>query len=132
MASYNPILDETGKPFKVVKFATDVTPQKLKNADLEGQIIAIGKSQAVIEFNMDGTIIRANDNFLRTFGYALGEVQGKHHRMFVEPVEREERRLPSILGRRSIAASTRPANSSGSAKAARMSGSRLRTTRSSI
>jgi methyl-accepting chemotaxis protein len=89
LANYNPILDEAGKPFKVVKFATDVTPQKLKNADLEGQITAIGKSQAVIEFNMDGTIIRANDNFLGTLGYALGEVQGKHHSMFVEPAERE-------------------------------------------
>jgi methyl-accepting chemotaxis protein len=91
LASYNPILDETGKPFKVVKFATDVTQQKLKNADLEGQITAIGKSQAVIEFNMDGTIIRANDNFLKTLGYSLSEVQGKHHRMFVEPAERDGR-----------------------------------------
>jgi methyl-accepting chemotaxis protein len=89
LATYNPILDEKGKPFKVVKFATDVTQQKQKNADLEGQIVAIGKSQAVIEFNMDGTIIRANDNFLNTLGYALGEVQGKHHRMFVEPAERD-------------------------------------------
>jgi len=89
LATYNPILDEKGKPFKVVKFATDVTRQKMKNADLEGQIMAIGKSQAVIEFNMDGTIIRANDNFLKTLGYSLSEVQGKHHRMFVEPAERE-------------------------------------------
>jgi methyl-accepting chemotaxis protein len=91
LASYNPILDETGKPFKVVKFATDVTQQKLKNADLEGQITAIGKSQAVIEFNMDGTIVRANDNFLKTLGYSLSEVQGKHHRMFVELAERDSR-----------------------------------------
>ena len=89
MATYNPILDEAGKPFKVVKFATDVTQQKLKNADLEGQIVAIGKSQAVIEFNMDGTIIHANENFLKTLGYPLSEVQGKHHRMFVEPAERD-------------------------------------------
>jgi methyl-accepting chemotaxis protein len=89
LATYNPILDETGKPFKVVKFATDITRQKLKNADLEGQITAIGKSQAVIEFNMDGTIVKANDNFLNTLGYAGGEVLGKHHRMFVEPAECE-------------------------------------------
>jgi methyl-accepting chemotaxis protein len=61
----------------------------LKNADLEGQIVAIGKSQAVIEFNMDGTINRANDNFLKTLGYELAEVQGKHHRMFVEQIERD-------------------------------------------
>ena len=83
-ASYNPILDLNGKPFKVVKYATEVTEQKLRNADFEGQIAAVGKAQAVIEFNLDGTIITANDNFLDTLGYTLGEVQGQHHRMFVE------------------------------------------------
>ncbi len=56
-ASYNPLLGRGGKPFKVVKFATDITDQKLKNADYEGQIMAIHKSQAVIEFNLDGTVI---------------------------------------------------------------------------
>jgi methyl-accepting chemotaxis protein len=89
LASYNPVLDEKGKPFKVVKFATDVTDQKLKNADLAGQLAAIGKSQAVIEFKLDGTIIEANDNFLRTLGYALSEIKGRHHSMFVEPSERD-------------------------------------------
>jgi methyl-accepting chemotaxis protein len=89
LASYNPILDEKGKPFGVVKFATDVSAEKLKTADLSGQIDAIGKSQAVIEFNLDGTIIRANDNFLGALGYSLAEIKGQHHRMFVEPVERE-------------------------------------------
>ena len=89
LASYNPMLDETGKPFGVVKFATEITDQKLKNADLSGQIDAIGKSQAVIEFNMDGTIIAANENFLGAMGYTLGEIRGKHHSLFVEPSERE-------------------------------------------
>lgn len=89
LASYNPVLDEKGKPIKVVKFATDVTEQKLKVADLAGQIAAIGKSQAVIEFNMDGTIIDANENFLNTLGYTLGEIQGRHHSIFVEPGERD-------------------------------------------
>ena len=89
LASYNPVLDEKGKPFKVVKFATDVTAQKLRNADLSGQIDAIGKSQAVIEFNLDGTIIQANDNFLRALGYSLGEIKGRHHSMFVEQTDRE-------------------------------------------
>jgi len=88
LATYNPILDEAGKPFKVVKFATDVTEQKLKAADNDGQIAAIRKSLAVIEFNMDGTIRTANQNFLDAMGYTLGEVQGKHHSMFVEPAER--------------------------------------------
>ena len=88
LATYNPILDEAGKPFKVVKFATDVTEQKLKAADSDGQIAAIGKSQAVIEFNMDGTIRSANPNFLNAMGYVLSEIQGRHHSMFVEPAER--------------------------------------------
>jgi methyl-accepting chemotaxis protein len=88
-ASYNPIFDEKGRPSKVVKFATDVTAQKLKNADLAGQIAAIDKAQAVIEFNMDGTIINANANFLGALGYSLPEIKGKHHSMFVDPSERD-------------------------------------------
>ncbi|MGA2292735.1 methyl-accepting chemotaxis protein [Bradyrhizobium sp.] len=89
LATYNPILDERGKPFRIVKFATDVTEQKLKTADFEGQLAAIGKSQAVIEFTMDGTILTANDNFLKALGYSLGEIKGKHHRIFVDPAERD-------------------------------------------
>jgi methyl-accepting chemotaxis protein len=89
LASYNPILDEKGKPFKVVKFATDVSEQKLRTADLAGQIAAIGKSQAVIEFNMDGSIITANENFLNAVGYSLGEIKGKQHSMFVDPSDRD-------------------------------------------
>jgi len=89
LASYNPVLDETGKPLKVVKFATDVTEQKMRMADDAGQITAIGKSQAVIEFNMDGTVRTANDNFLRALGFSLAEIQGKHHSMFVDPDERD-------------------------------------------
>lgn len=88
IASYNPILDETGKPFKVVKFASAVTDQKLAAADAKGQIDAIRKSQAVIEFRMDGTISSANQNFLDVMGYTLGEIEGKHHSMFVEASER--------------------------------------------
>ena len=87
-ARYNPLLDEAGKPYKVVKFASDITEQKLKAADNDGQIAAIRKSQAVIEFNIDGTIRTANQNFLDAMGYTLGEVQGRHHSMFVEPAER--------------------------------------------
>ena len=89
LASYNPVMDDTGKPIGVVKFATDVTAEKLRNADLAGQIAAVGKAQAVIEFNMDGTIITANENFLHTLGYTLADIRGKHHSMFVETSERE-------------------------------------------
>lgn len=86
-ASYNPILDGSGKAVKVMKYATDITTQKMQAADSSGQIEAINKSQAVIHFDMDGTILDANTNFLRTVGYELHEVQGQHHAMFVEPTE---------------------------------------------
>ncbi len=83
-ASYNPILDPEGKPYKVVKFATEITEQKLRNADFQGKVDAISKSQGVIEFNLDGTVIAANDNFLKVMGYTLKEAVGVHHRNFVE------------------------------------------------
>jgi methyl-accepting chemotaxis protein len=83
-ASYNPIRNRSGNPFKVVKYATDITAQKLKAADAAGQLAAISKSQAVIEFQLDGTIVTANDNFLTTLGYTLSEVKGQHHGLFVE------------------------------------------------
>jgi len=89
LASYNPILDDTGKAFRIVKFAADVTEQKLKTADFAGQIEAIGKSQAVIEFGMDGVILGANENFLKALGYSLSEIKGQHHSMFVSPSERD-------------------------------------------
>lgn len=84
-ASYNPILDADGKPYKVIKFATDITASKRRNADYEGKIDAISKAQAVIEFRLDGTILDANDNFLKSVGYTLDEIKGQHHRMFCLP-----------------------------------------------
>jgi len=87
-ATYSPIADENGRLCKVVTFATDVTKQKLRMADLEGQMAAIDKSQAVVEFGMDGTVTTANNNFLKTLGYSVKEIQGKHHGMFVEASER--------------------------------------------
>ena len=101
-ASYNPIIGRDGKPFKVVKFATDVTGQTSKFADLSGQVDAIQKSQAVIEFGMDGTILNANENFLSTVGYRLDEIKGRHHSMFVDPAEAagpEYRGFWAALGR---------------------------------
>jgi len=83
LATYTPVFDKTGKVTKVIKLATDITEQKMKAIDFLGQLDAIGRSNAVIEFDMDGTILHANDNFLRTLGYSLNEVTGKHHRMFV-------------------------------------------------
>ena len=73
----------------MVKFATDISAQKLTNANFAGQIEAIGKSQAVIEFDMEGKILAANENFLRTVGYALSDNVGRHHSMFVTAVTGE-------------------------------------------
>ena len=88
-ASYNPILDLKGKPMKVVEYATDITEQKLANANFEGQIAAINRAQAVIEFGLDGKVLTANDNLLKTLGYTLDEIRGQHHSMFVDPAYRQ-------------------------------------------
>ena len=84
-ASYNPILDVTGKPYKVVKFAVDITHDMTSAAETKGKIDAISLSQAVIEFDMQGNVLVANPNFLRTMGYTLAEIRGQHHSMFCEP-----------------------------------------------
>lgn len=83
-ASYNPVI-ENGQVTRVVKIASDVTAQKNAAADWKGQIEAISKAQAVIEFTLEGEVITANQNFLSVLGYTLGEIKGQHHRMFVEP-----------------------------------------------
>ena len=83
-ASYNPILDVDGRPLKVIKFATDITAAKRLSSETAGKIDAIARSQAVIEFDMRGTILTANSNFLRAVGYTLEEVQGQHHSMFCD------------------------------------------------
>ena len=84
-ASYNPILDAGGKTFKVVKFASDITAEKQRTAEQDGKMAAISRAQAMIEFELDGTILTANQNFLATVGYSLDEIRGQHHRMFCDP-----------------------------------------------
>ena len=84
-ASYTPVCDSDGRVLKVVKFATDITEQRTRNADFEGKMAAVDRVQAIIDFEPDGTILTANENFLATMGYSLDEIQGHHHRMFVEP-----------------------------------------------
>ena len=88
-AVYSPIKDEVGRVVKIVKIATDITEQRLASANFEGQIAAIDKAQAVIEFSLDGKILRANDNFLNTLGYVAAEVAGAHHSLFVDPAYRQ-------------------------------------------
>ncbi|MBN9559874.1 MAG: PAS domain S-box protein [Alphaproteobacteria bacterium] len=86
-ASYCPVIGRNRRPIRVVKFATDITERKRLAAYHAGQVAAIGRSQAVIEFELDGTVITANENFLAALGYSIGEVRGRHHRMFVDPAE---------------------------------------------
>ena len=81
-ASYNPVRDEAGQVIKVVKFAMDVTPRLQAESEANAKLAAIGRAMAVIEFNLDGTIITANANFLQRMGYSLAQIQGKHHRLF--------------------------------------------------
>ncbi|CAO4172078.1 methyl-accepting chemotaxis protein [Methylorubrum extorquens] len=101
-ASYNPLLDRAGRTVGIIKYATDITAQKRLSADYEGQINALHRSQAVIEFTLDGTILTANENFLAAVGYRLEEIQGRHHSMFVPEAERtslDYRHFWEILGR---------------------------------
>ena len=85
-ATYNPILCTEGKPFKVVKYATDITEQKIKNADFEGQIKAIGKSQGVIEISLDGKVLKVNETYLNMLGYAENELLGQPVSMVLDPM----------------------------------------------
>ncbi|WP_313060524.1 methyl-accepting chemotaxis protein, partial [Agrobacterium cavarae] len=82
-ASYNPVF-RGNKPYKVVKIASDITQKKLKAKEDNSKLEAISRSQAVIEFTPAGDIITANENFCRTLGYGLNDIQGRHHRMFCE------------------------------------------------
>lgn len=82
-ASYNPVF-RFGKPYKVVKIATDITSIKRKSAEDDGKLAALSRAQAMIEFTPDGKILSANENFLTALGYTAEEIVGKHHSMFCE------------------------------------------------
>ena len=84
-ASYNPIVDEDGKVVKIIKYAIDITDAKQTAAETLGKVIAIERAQAVIEFDLKGHVLHANEQFLRLLEYPLDEVRGKHHSMFCEP-----------------------------------------------
>jgi methyl-accepting chemotaxis protein len=83
-ASYTPIRDERGQVHRIIKYAVDITWQLLLNYDCEGQIKAIRASQAVCQFNPDGTVIEANDIFFQKLGYRPNDLIGQHHRILVD------------------------------------------------
>ncbi len=83
-ASYNPVVNAKGVVQKVVKVATVITEEKLRNAEFEGKLKAISRVQGIIEFTPGGEVITANENFLSVIGYRLDEIKSQHHRMFVE------------------------------------------------
>lgn len=82
-STYTPIIDLSGKPYKVVKYATDITTTKIQTLDYQSQLEAIGRNYAVIEFDLEGNIQEVNQNFLDAMMYSRDEVVGKHHSMFV-------------------------------------------------
>jgi len=84
-ATYNPIYSSDGRLIKIVKFATDITEFKRGVAESDGRLAAIDRANAVIEFDLEGNVLRANQNFLDAMGYTLREIVGKHHRMFCDP-----------------------------------------------
>ncbi|TWD43047.1 methyl-accepting chemotaxis sensory transducer with Pas/Pac sensor [Pseudomonas sp. SJZ131] len=81
-ASYNPIKDASGRVVKVVKYALDVTAKVQQESESNAKLQAIDRAMAVIEFDLSGNVITANQNFLTRMGYSLAELKGKHHRIF--------------------------------------------------
>mgnify|MGYP003418064984 FL=1 len=81
-ASYNPVLGSDGRVTKVVKIAADISAEIRLAQEQSSLVNAINRSMAVIDFNPQGEILNANDNFLRVMGYRLEDIRGKHHRMF--------------------------------------------------
>ena len=92
--------------------------------ELLAKIDAIGKSQAMIEFNMDGTIIAANDNFLNALDYRLEEIKGQHHRMFCETIYTNSQEYRQFLGKNLIVVNSIQANTSVWGKMEKKSGSK--------
>lgn len=81
-ASYNAVLDDSGKVISVVKLARDITEYVESSNVQKGTLEALNRSSAIISFNLDGAILEANENFLAATGYKLNDIQGKHHKIF--------------------------------------------------
>ncbi|AOS45616.1 Biofilm dispersion protein BdlA [Lacunisphaera limnophila] len=86
-AVYAPVLDEVGRVTKIVKIATDITAAKVESTNNDRQLAETNRNQLVIEFDAQGAILTANDNFLRSYGYSLGEIKGQHHRILLDSAQ---------------------------------------------
>ncbi len=84
-SSFSPVFDRKGNTTGILELATDVTAERQALSDALGRVEAVDRSQAVIEFALDGTILTANANFLKAMGYRLEEIVGRHHSIFVDP-----------------------------------------------
>lgn len=83
-ATYFPVLGDRGEVVKIIKIAADVTQNHETLLDRNATFAALDRSRAIIEFTPQGTIVNANENFLRTMGYQLSEIRGKHHEIFCD------------------------------------------------
>ncbi len=87
--TYTPIFDTDDKVYKIMSLWFDITEAKLHEAEIKGQLEAINRTNLLIEFDPDGTIINANDIFCELYGYNQQEIIGRHHRMFVRPEDKK-------------------------------------------
>ena len=86
---YTPFLDKSSQTGKVIHIARDITEAKTTSLEAQSKLAAISRSQCIIEFDLSGQVLTANENFLKLTGYSLADIQGQHHRLFVD---REEAR----------------------------------------
>lgn len=84
---YTPFLDKSSQTGKVIHIARDITEAKTASLEAQSKLAAISRSQGIIEFDLSGNVLTANDNFLKLTGYTLDEIQGQHHRLFVDREE---------------------------------------------
>ncbi len=88
-ATYNPVRDGQGRLLKVVKYASDIDAIVHQEHEMQSKLDALSRSMAMIEFDLDGNVLAANDNFLATMGYGRAELANANHRQFCEPGYRD-------------------------------------------
>lgn len=84
-ASYNPVADTEGRIIKVIQYGLDVTREIERYSEAQSKLNALDQAMAQVEFDLDGRILSANENFLSSLGYSLAELKGQHHRQLCEP-----------------------------------------------